>query len=194
MSGTGRLRISPPVILIVCCSMCWLGGTTSYVAAKAAQADKDRINISASKLDYYDKEQKLIYTGNVVAVRGDTTLKTPLLVIFLAPKQADTRPGPPSSTSQMRRMEASGPVTLISKDQIATGDSGIYEKAANKVYLDGNVSLTQGPNVTKGDHIVYDVNTHQAVVTGHVRSMFLPNSDNSTKNAAGAGQRETSTQ
>jgi lipopolysaccharide export system protein LptA len=85
-------------------------------------------------------------------------------------------------------------VTLISKDQIATGDSGIYEKGANKVYLDGNVSLTQGPNVTKGDHIVYDVNTHQAVVTGHVRSMFLPNSDNSTKNAAGAGQPETSTQ
>jgi lipopolysaccharide export system protein LptA len=194
MSGTGRLRISPSVILIVCCCMCWLVGATNYVAAKAVQADKDRINISASKLDYYDKEQKLIYTGNVIAVRGDTTLKTPLLVIFLAPKQAGTRPGPPSSTSQMRRMEASGPVTLISKDQIATGDSGIYEKVANKVYLDGNVSLTQGPNVTKGDHIVYDVNTHQAVVTGHVRSMFLPNSDNSTKNAAGAGQPETSSQ
>jgi lipopolysaccharide export system protein LptA len=174
-----------------------LGGWAILPADAKTKGDKDRINISAAKLDYYDKEQKLIYSGNVVAVRGDATLKTPLLVIFLDPKQPGAHSGPPSSTSQMRRMEASGPVTLISKDQIATGDSGIYEKAANKVYIDGNVSLTQGPNVTKGDHIVYDVNTHQAVVTGHVRSMFLPNSETEdegktqSRKEAGAGQPGT---
>jgi lipopolysaccharide export system protein LptA len=193
MSGIGRLRASLPVLLILCCGS--VGGFLG-ADAKTAQGNKDRINISASKLDYYDKEQKLIYTGNVVAVRGDTTLKTPLLVIFLDPKKSGAPAGPPSSTSQMRRMEATGPVTLISKDQIATGDSGIYEKTANKVYLDGNVSLTQGPNVTKGDHIVYDVNTHQAVVTGHVRSMFLPNSesdDGSAKTKTGSGQSEAKT-
>jgi lipopolysaccharide export system protein LptA len=193
MSGIVHSRACVPVLVILCCG--WVGGILG-ADAKTAQGDKDRINISASKLDYYDKEQKLIYTGNVVAVRGDTTLKTPLLIIFLDPKKPGTAAGPPSSTSQMRRMEATGPVTLISKDQIATGDSGIYEKVANKVYLDGNVSLTQGPNVTKGDHIVYDVNTHQAVVTGHVRSMFLPNSkfdDGGANTEAGSGQSEAKT-
>ena len=72
-------------------------------------------------------------------------------------------------------MEAAGPVTIISKDQIGTGDSGIYEKSENKVYLIGNVTLTQGPNVTKGDKLIYDLTTKQAAVTGRVRSMFLPN-------------------
>ena len=33
------------------------------------------INIDAGKLDYYDKEQKLVYSGGVVAVQGDSTLK-----------------------------------------------------------------------------------------------------------------------
>jgi lipopolysaccharide export system protein LptA len=192
-----------PALLILCGGAFWFGGSPFLPGeAKAAQSNngKERININASKLDYYDKEQKLVYSGNVIAVRGDTTLKTPLLVVFLNPKESDARPGPPSSTSQMRRMEASGPVTLISKDQIATGDSGIYEKSENKVFLDGNVSLTQGPNVTKGDHIVYDVNTHQAVVTGHVRSMFLPDSEpeagsaKSSSKQAGAGKAEPNIQ
>lgn len=199
MSRIGCLRKSLPVLLIFCLASWFGGGTILSADAKTAKGDKERINISATKLDYYDKQQKLVYSGNVVAVRGDTTLKTPLLVIFLDPRQPGAHPGPPSSTSQMRRMEAAGPVTLISKDQIATGNSGRYEKAANKIYLDGNVSLTQGTNVTKGDHIVYDMNTHQAVVIGHVQSMFLPSSDaeggskKQSNNEAGAGQPEAKT-
>jgi lipopolysaccharide export system protein LptA len=184
MSRVGRSWTSLSICLVLLGSACWFGGS---IAADAKAQDKQRIDISAAKLDYYDKEQKLVYTGNVVAVRGDATLKTPLLRVFLDRKQPGARPGPPSSTSQMRRMEASGPVTLISKDQIATGDFGIYQKNDSKIYIDGNVSLIQGPNVTKGDHIVYDLNTHQAVVTGHVRGMFLPNSDTESGNPKNSG-------
>lgn len=152
---------------------------TVHIKSTAARSDnKDPIDIEAAKLDYFDKEQKLIYRGNVVAVRGDTTLKTPMLVVFLTPKAPGAAKGPPSSSqSQVSRMEAPGTVTIISKDQIATGNSGIYEKAENKIYLSGNVTLTQGPNVTKGDHLVYDATTGQAVVTGHVQSMFIPNNN-----------------
>jgi lipopolysaccharide export system protein LptA len=152
-----------------------------HVKSTAARnGNKQPINIQATKLDYYDKEQKLVYRGHVVAVRGDTTLKTPMLVVFLNPKQTGAQRGPPSSDSQVRRMEATGPVTILAKDQIATGDSGTYEKNENKIYLNGNVTLSQGPNVTKGDHLVYDTTTGQAVVTGNVRSMFEP--DNANKN------------
>jgi lipopolysaccharide export system protein LptA len=135
---------------------------------------KDPVNIAAAKLDYFDKEQKLVYTGNVVATQGESELQTRTLVIFLTPKDALAPVGVPSSSSQIRRMEAAGPVTIVSKDQTGTGDSGVYEKSENKVYLIGNVTLTQGPNVTKGDKLTYDLNTKQAAVTGRVRSMFLP--------------------
>lgn len=172
-------------------------GKTAHIKSTAAQSDnKDPINIEAAKLDYFDKEQKLIYRGDVVAVRGDTTLKTPVLVVFLTPKEKSTGKGPPSSQSQVRRMEASGPVTIISKDQIATGDSGLYIKAEDKIYLDGNVTLSQGPNVTKGDHLVYDTTTGKAVVTGRVRSMFIPNNnDDGSSKASGkaAGKLESNT-
>ena len=69
-------------------------------------------------------------------------------------------------------------MTVVSKDQIiGTGDKAASgsEKSENKVqYLIGNVTLTQGPNVTKGDKLIYDLNTNQAAVNGHVRSMFQP--------------------
>ncbi len=136
---------------------------------------KEPINIDAAKLDYFDKEQKLVYTGDVVATQGGSKLKASALVLYLTPKNSGDQAGVPSSSSQLRRMEASGPVTVISKDQIGTGDSGVYEKAENKIYLIGNVTLTQGPNVTKGDKLIYDLTTSQAVVTGRVRSMFIPN-------------------
>jgi lipopolysaccharide export system protein LptA len=156
---------------------------------------KDPVNIDAAKLDYYDKEQKLVYSGNVVAVQGESRLMAPSLVIFLMPKETATGTGTPSSTNnQVRRMEASGPVTLSQKDQVGTGDSGLYIKADNKVYLNGNVTLTQGPNVTKGDRLVYDLSTSQAVVTGRVRSLFLPNnntSDESKKSGKGAASIQT---
>ncbi|GAC1335183.1 MAG: hypothetical protein NVSMB26_19200 [Beijerinckiaceae bacterium] len=136
---------------------------------------KDPVSIEAAKLDYFDKDQKLVYSGAVVAMQGESRLKASVLVIFL-----EAAPGASSSGHQMRRMEAQGPVTITSKDQIGTGDSGVYDKAENKVFLTGHVTLSQGANVTKGERLVYDLNTNQAVViggnaeSGRVHSVFTP--------------------
>jgi lipopolysaccharide export system protein LptA len=132
------------------------------------------IDIEAAKLDYFDKDQKLVYSGHVTATQGAARLTAATLVIYLTPREQGAPAGPPSASNQVQRMEASGPVTLTSKDQIGTGDRGVYEKGENKVILLGNVTLSQGPNVTKGDKLVYDLSTSQAVVVGRVRSMFLP--------------------
>ena len=172
---TGRLDLAV-------CALLFLASTVlpAYAEKQRSSAvlpggnSKDPINIAAAKLDYFDKEQKLVYTGNVVATQGESKLQARTLVLFLTPKDAAAQAGVPSSSSQIRRVEAAGPVTIVSRDQIGIGDSGVYEKSENKVYLIGNVTLTQGPNVTKGDKLVYDLNTNQAAVTGRVRSMFLP--------------------
>ena len=166
--------------LVVSVLLTWIG---SGAAPAAEQAPSNQvlpgsksgqpIDIDAGKLDYFDKEQKLIYTGNVVAVQGGSRLKASALTIYLLPKEEGDTSGP-SSDTEVKRMEAAGPVTLTSKDQVGTGDSGVYVKGDNKVTLTGNVTLTQGPNVTKGDYLIYDLTTKQAVVRGNVRSMFLP--------------------
>lgn len=139
---------------------------------------KDPLNIDAGKLDYFEKEQKLIYSGSVIVTNGPSTLKASRLIIFLEGKGSGQAAA--TSNDRVKHIDAEGPVTLVSKDQIGTGDRGSYDKAENKVYLVGNVTLTQAENIVKGDKLVYDVATGMATVQGgaaqggRVRSTFTP--------------------
>jgi lipopolysaccharide export system protein LptA len=156
--------------------------TVSSTPVLPGANSKEPISIAADKLNYFDKEQKAIYTGNVVAIQGDSRLTCSVLTIFLAktepqasgasaasaapasPPAAGAASGVGTGGSQVKRMEATGPVTVTSKTQVATGDRGSYDKEQNKVWLFDNVTLSDGSNVTKGDKLTYDLTTGQAVV------------------------------
>ena len=141
------------------------------------------ISVDAAKLEYFDKEQKLIYSGGVLAKQGEASLRATVMVVCLAKEEAGA--APPADTGRIRRIEAAGPVTMTQVDQVGTGDSGIYDKAQNKVFLIGNVVLSQGANITKGDRdskLVYDLETgHAQVIGGRVSSIFAPGSPDERK-------------
>jgi lipopolysaccharide export system protein LptA len=158
---------------------------------------KEPISIDADKLVYYDKEHKAVYTGNVVVIQGDTKMTCTTMTVFLdhaptqgadhAPaqgqgaKQATDSQSGPTADSGVKRLEATGPVTVISKTQVATGDNGTYDKAEDKVWLTGHVTLSDGQNVTKGDRLTYDLKTAEATVdtsakSSRVHGQFVPKS------------------
>lgn len=140
---------------------------------------KDPLDIDAGKLDYFDKDQRLVYSGSVVVTNGPSTLKASRLIILLDKGQGGGVEANGGS-DRVRHIDAEGPVTLVSKDQIGVGDRGSYDRAENKVYLNGHVTLSQGDNVAKGEKLVYDITTGQATVLGgpsqggRVRSIFTP--------------------
>ena len=138
------------------------------------------VNISADKLEYFDKEQKAVYNGNVVVTQGEATMKCTVLTIFLTKQEknaeTDKEATPIAGNSDVSRMEATGPVTIVQKDQTGSGDAGVYERAANKVTLTGHAKLQQGPNLTTGERITYTIDQGRAVVEGNVRSFLLPGS------------------
>lgn len=145
------------------------------------------VSINADKLEYFDKEQKAVYGGNVVVVQGEATLKCSNLTIFMTKKETAAAPANPDAeatalagNSDVSRMEAEGPVTIVQKDQTGTGDRGVYERAANRVTLSGHARLQQGPNWTTGDKIVYSIVEGRAVVEGNVRSSLMPGATPST--------------
>ena len=142
---------------------------------------KAPVSIDAAKLEYFEKEQKLVYSGGVVAKQGDSTLRSTNLVIFLASSviQASPSTSSGSSDSQIKRMEAAGPVSIVSKDQVGTGDRATFNREENKFLLLGNVTLSQGGNVIKGkpeSRLVYDLTTSQATIEGGVNSLMTPGS------------------
>ncbi len=60
---------------------------------------KEPVNITADKLDFLNKENKLIYTGGVVVVQGDSTMKASKLNIDLQKDAAGgaTAPATPAA-------------------------------------------------------------------------------------------------
>ena len=169
---------------------------------------KQPISIDADKLVYYDKEHKAIYTGNVVVIQGDTKMTCTAMTVFLdhaptpaadhAPAQGAKQPpdaqSGPTADAGVKRLEAKGPVTVISKTQVATGDNGTYDKTEGKVYLIGHVTLSDGQNVTKGDKLTYDLKTAEATVdtsgkSSRVHGQFVPKSSaDATKPGADAAK------
>jgi len=142
-------------------------------------AANEPVKVNADKLEYFSKQGKAVYSGHVVAKQGDGSLSASRLTIFFT-QSGQTGAGDPATSanagSQVRRMEAAGPVTIVQKDQIGVGDSGTYNRAQNRISLVGHVSLTQGANVVRGDRLIYDLSTGQAQVVGRVTSLFVPGS------------------
>ena len=142
---------------------------------------KEPIKIDADRLDVFDKEQRAVFSGNVVAVQGDSTMKcTSLTVLYeqgRGPGAAPSSPaGPAGSENGIRKIDCKGPVTVTAKTQVATSDNATFDRVQNKIILTGNAALSDGPNVTKGDRVVYDLNTSRAYIEGRVRALIVPGS------------------
>jgi lipopolysaccharide export system protein LptA len=152
------------------------------------------VKIDAATLEVRDKNKTATFSGNVQVVQGDTTLRCRTLAVFYdndnGGKTDNTmtsaKPGP-SGQSRIRRLEAKGGVTVIQKEQTATGETGIFDMASNTVTLSGNVVVKQAENVLRGDQLVVDLATGEAKFsagksgTGRVQGMFLPSAAQSLK-------------
>jgi lipopolysaccharide export system protein LptA len=153
---------------------------------------KEPIKIDADRLDVFDRENKAVFSGNVVAVQGESTIRcTKLTVFYERGQQGGAKPAPSAAGGQsenaIKQIDCAGPVTVVSKDQIGTGDNAVFDQVANKIVMTGNVKLSQCQNVTTGDRLVYDLNTGVANIEsaaspagqpGRVRALFMPGGEN----------------
>lgn len=134
-----------------------------------------QIDISAENLSAVDPEGRVVYEGDVNAVRGDTRLRADRLEVFFTRREG-------GGFGPIRRILANGDVFYITGAEIARGDSGVYDLEAETITLEGSVVLTQGCNVSTGERLVADLDGGAARLTGggtgdneRVRSVFFEN-------------------
>ena len=158
------------------------------------QNRNDPIKIESLSLEVRDKDKIATFIDNVKVVQGDTTLECKRLIVFYdeetppgTPKGKKTQPSTPASNppgqQQIRRLEAKGGVVVTQKDQVATGDTAVYDMKTNSIVINGNVVVTQGQNVLRGDRLFVDMTSGVSRVesgaggqTGRVQGLFLPGS------------------
>ncbi len=143
------------------------------------------VQIDASTLEVRDKDKVATFSGDVRVVQGDTTLRCKSLLVFYDqdnnPNNLKSAQPGPAGQQQIRKLEAKGGVVVTQKDQTATGELATFEMRTNTVTLTGNVLVTQGQNVLRGERLVVDLTSGVSRVEsgkpgqgGRVQGLFLP--------------------
>jgi lipopolysaccharide export system protein LptA len=138
------------------------------------------VKINAAELEVHDKDKLAVFSGDVHLVQGDTDMRTRRLIVYY-----DDQPPPPAKSAkagtataemtaqqnqQIKRVEARGSVIVVQKqkdqkDQTATGDEGIFDMRANTVTMVGNVVISQGESILRGDNLTVNMTTGDALLT-----------------------------
>jgi lipopolysaccharide transport protein LptA/LPS export ABC transporter protein LptC len=124
-------------------------------------------DVTSDKLDVDDNAKKAIFTGDVVTVQGNFTIRSEEMTAYYnghAGLEAsdDTTKTAGASLTHIRAKKS---VSVISKDgQKATGDWAEVNVKTNMATLGGDVVLTQGKNVVRGTKLLIDMNTGEATI------------------------------
>jgi lipopolysaccharide export system protein LptA len=159
-------------------------GIPNAVQGFSKNRDKP-VHIEAATLEVRDKERIATFSGNVQVVQGDTTLRCKVLVVHYdnnQPRAMKAATPGAGGSQQISRLEARGGVIVTQQDQTATGDTGLFDMKSNTITLLGNVTVSQGGNVVRGERLVVDMTTGVSRVDagdskGPVRMLIEQNKD-----------------
>lgn len=151
------------------------------------------IDIEADMLEVLDEKKIAIFSGNVKAVQGKMTMRSRQLKVKYSDEQAGAanpnarKPGADgqekSGGSRITSIRAEGKVLIESgDDQTATSDWAFFDVIKQTVTLGGDVVLSQGGNVLKGDKLIIDLKTNRSRIVNlgdgskrrRVRGLFMP--------------------
>jgi lipopolysaccharide export system protein LptA len=142
-----------------------------------SQNRDEPVKIRAAALEVREKEKQATFTGDVHVLQGDTEMRCKLLTVFYE-EETGTRnvkaaePGP-GGDKQIKRIEAKGSVVVVQKDQNAAGDAAIFNMRENTVTLTGNVVVTRGADILRGQRLVVDLTTGVSKMDqGRVEGLF----------------------
>lgn len=114
------------------------------------------IDVAADRIEVQDRSDRAVFAGNVHVKQASLTLDTERLTV------AYTSGG----GIQIRRLDASGGVTVRSPSETARGNFGIYDLDRKLITLVGAVQLSRGGSQINGQRLTIDLNSGRAVVDG----------------------------
>jgi lipopolysaccharide export system protein LptA len=154
------------------------GGGPPNALQGFSQNRDEPVKIRAASLEVREKDKQATFTGDVHVLQGDTEMRCRLLTVFYEEEEVGTRkvkaaePGP-GGDKQIKRIEAKGSVVVVQKDQNAAGDAAIFNMRENTVTLTGNVVVTRGADILRGQRLVVDLTTGVSKMDqGRVEGLF----------------------
>lgn len=159
------MRHNPTLAAALALLIAALPASAQTVAFGGVKADTSApVEVSADSLSVDQGSGSATFTGKVVIGQGQMRLSADKVTV----EYGD------SAKSRIRRLHATGHVTLVSGPDAAEAAEAVYEVDSGTVTLTGNVMLAQGQNMLSGNRMVVNLKTGSANVEGRVRSILQP--------------------
>lgn len=135
-------------------------------AARSSLESKEPIQVVADRLEAFDAEKLVVFSGHAVAVQGDKVIKSDKISLYY--KTGKTPAAKPSKemspAGDLERIEARGHVNITQGAKVVTGELAIYYQDEQKIVMTGNPLMRDGSNTVAGDRIVVYLNENRGVV------------------------------
>ncbi|MEM6620001.1 MAG: lipopolysaccharide transport periplasmic protein LptA [Pseudomonadota bacterium] len=121
------------------------------------------VQVTADNLTVEQATNTAIFTGNAKVVQGALVLSANSIEVRYNQGQ-----------SAIEEVEATANVMFTNGAEVAEAQRGVYRVASGRIDLSGDVVLVQGPNAISGDALTLDLTTNRGTMTGNVKSVFIP--------------------
>jgi lipopolysaccharide export system protein LptA len=148
----GMKRLVPALLLAGLA----VGPAASQTSALKGHNSNAPVDVAADRIEVQDRADRAIFSGNVVVRQAALTLTAARLTVAYSS----------SGGVELRRIDATGGVTVKSPSETARGNVGIYDLDRRIITLIGNVSLVQRDARVNGGRLTIDLDSGRAVMDG----------------------------
>jgi lipopolysaccharide export system protein LptA len=148
----GMKRLLPALLLAGLA----VGPAASQTSALKGHNSNAPVDVAADRIEVQDRADRAIFSGNVVVRQAALTLTAARLTVAYSS----------GGGVELRRIDATGGVTVKSPSETARGNVGIYDLDRRIITLIGNVSLVQRDAKVNGGRLTIDLDSGRAVMDG----------------------------
>ena len=168
-----------PAFLFLCSFLISILVHVDFVQA-ADGGQSAPINIEADKMLSHQKENAIIFIGNVKAVQADLVLYADKMTVYHK-QDSGNRARQEMGQGKFKKIFATGNVKLTKGDWVATGDQVEFFTEEKKVLLTGDSKVWQGNNIITGESVLLNLDENTTVIEPdkksgeRVKAFFYPN-------------------
>jgi lipopolysaccharide export system protein LptA len=123
----------------------WAAEKKPSLLGKAAQEGSAQpLRITSQQLEADNKNQVIIFTGNIIARQGDMVIHADVARVYYEKREEG---------NEVREIVATGNVKIHQGDRVATGQRAQFLNGEQKIILTGQPRVWQGKDMVSGEKI-----------------------------------------
>ena len=152
----------PPCFTILFFTLLAAWAPGSALAAGTPGKSSAPINIEADRMVSQEKDNSVVFSGNVDARQADLMIRTDEMTVYYTGNVANSGQG----SSQVKKLICLGNVQISQGSWLGTGKRMDYYAEERKVILSGEAKAWQGQNMVAGKTITYFLDEGRSIVEG----------------------------